>query len=550
MKKILCFILILSMVLVFVGCGDSKKPIRLSYDIKEEPQNLDPQTATDKASLLVISNVFEGLMVMDDEGKLKPGMAKSYHVSSDKLTYTFQLRENIKWNDDNDKTTDQPVTADDFVFAFKRLIDPETNSKHAKLFYCIKNAQAINEGKASIDTLGVTATAKNEITFRLEYANDNFLRLLTKTSAVPCNQAFFEQTKGKYGLEPYTIMVNGPFVLAKWTHKESMRLVHNDNYYNQANVMPSSISLWIQTKSKDELQQEKEKNIVIDNSVERLLEEKTVGGMIDGFNFNKISKKGFDSEAMEGSTWGIAFNFNNKDLNNKNIRQAIATAFDRSTYESILPKSMSLATAIVPNSIMIAQQSYREYVGKNLVPQYDAKKAYELHSSGLKELGKNKISGIRLMVPRNANIAFKDHFLFPSQVLQRDLGIFIGIDEVSIDEYQSRLKKGDFDCAIVNLAAIENSPRSILSQFHTGSDLNYYGYSSSSVDQNLDKSAELSDDNQIIDCFKLVEQQIIDDVAFIPMYYKTDYFVTSQSIKKLKYNRQTGMVLFKDVKKN
>lgn len=550
MKRLLCLLLILSIGFTFIGCGEDKKSFRFSYDIKSEPENLDPQTATDAASLFIISNVFEGLLVMNSDGTIKPGMAKSYHVSDDKLTYTFELRDDIKWNSINADDKDIPVTADDFVFAFQRLLNPQTNSKHARQFYCIKNAQAVNQGTAPVESLGVVAKAKNIVEFTLDYENSNFLNLLTKTCVMPCNQKFFIETKGKYGLEPYSIMANGPFILTKWTHDESMRLEHNSNYYDQVNVAPTAISLWIKTKTDDELKEEKKSGIVKDNSVERLLKEKTIGSIVDGFDYDKISKKGFDSEAMESSTWGIAFNFNNKQLSNKNVRLAIATAFDRSTYEAVLPNSLSLAKAIVPNSIMLSGQSYREYAGKNLVPEYDAQKAYQFYSNGLLELQQEKVSGIRILVPKNENVAFKEHFLFTSQVLQRDLGIFIGIDEVPDSEYQSRLEKGDFDCVIVNLSAVENSPNSILSQFHTGSDLNYYGYSNSFVDHNLDKIAELVDNNEIMALYQQVEQQLINDVAFIPMYYKTDYFVTNQSVRNLKYNKQTGMILFKDVKKN
>ncbi len=542
MKKIICAFMIMCIALLSFGCNFMDKPLKLSYDLKSEPKNLDPQSASDEASLNIINNVFEGLLTIDADGNIKNGMATKYDISSDKLKYTFTLRTDAKWTDNYKETQDVPVTANDFVFAFRRLLDNETNSPYANLYYCIKNAKDVHNGKLNPKELGVVATSTYEFVINLEYESKNLLNLLTMTSTAPCNEKFFYSTKGKYGLEPETIMTNGAFIIGKWKHDEYVKLLKNDEYYQQNKVVPASISLWIKTI--DEKQNNK------NNSVDRLLDEKTLASVVDGSLMNKLSKKGFNSEPIETSTWGIAFNLNQKMLGNKNIRLAIATAFDRSTYEKILPENLSIATAIIPHGVMMTNKSYRDFAGETLVQTYDEKKAFEYLKVALIELEKKNVDSIKLMIPKNSNVAFSEHFLFPSQVLQRELGIFIGIDEVEPQKYIERLKKGDFDCAMINLETFNNTPRSILNQFKSDNEKNYYGYNNEQVNQSLIKAAIETDIDLANKSYKLAEQQIIDDAAFIPMYYKTDYFVVSQSVRGLIYNKQTGLISFRDAVKS
>lgn len=540
MKKILSTLLVLMIIISFTSCAD-KKLITISFDINSEPQNLDPQTASDKASLNIINNVFEGLVILDKDGLIQNGIASEYTVDSSKTTYNFKLRENAKWITYN--KNEKPLTANDFVFAFKRLFMEQTNSPSASLYFCIKNSKLAFEGKADINEIGVVAINDYELEIKLDYPSDNFLYLLTQAGAMPCNEEFFAQTKGKYGLGVDTIMSNGAFMLSKWTHNISARLEHNDSYYAQSSVAVSRVSLYIETKSSADKELEIEKNITIDNTIKRLLDGTSTASIVDGFRMHEISSKGFNSEPFESGTWGVAFNFNNSQLVNKNVRLSIAKVFDRSAYEGYLPKSLVVANAIVPNSVTLSSQTYRQFAGENITQELDMVGAFADLSKGLDELGQKKIEGLRLLVPKNDDAKFSEHFMYVSQIIQRELGIFIGIDEVSQDEYKSKLASGDFDIAITNLSLIGNSPETVLGQFE--STQNNFGYVNKSVDADILNAKLQVDENASASYYKNAEKAIINDVAFIPMYYKTDYFVTSQSISGITLNNQTGLISFK-----
>lgn len=546
MKKILCFFMIVSIMIITAGCSLQDKPLKLSYDLDSEPRNLDPQTAKDTASLIIINNVFEGLFAIDKDGKLANGMVDQYTVSNDGLTYTFNLRKDAKWNDNIDKTTDKSVTAHDFEFAFQRLLNKDTNSPYADMYYCIKNAKPVQQGIMDVSLLGVHATDDFTLQINLEYKNDNFLNLLSATCTMPCNKEYFTNTNGKYGLEAYTIVSNGPFIISSWQHDKTVKLKKSESYYNQANVQPKLINLLIDTREKKGIEGKAEEV----STVQRLLDENTLAGFVDGFDIEKLNKKAFNSEPIETSTWGIVFNQNHKELKNRNVRLAIATAFDRNTYKDELPDSLAVANAIIPNGVLLDKMSYRKFAGDQMTQAYDAKKAFSYYQTALLELDQKKINGIKILMPENADINHSEYFLFPSQILQRDLGVFISVEQVDQEEYEKRLKNGEFDCALLNAEVVNNSMRSVLDQFESTNDKNYFNYNNQQVDMLLKQTATQTDNALVNQGYKEIEQTLIDDAIFIPMYYKTDYFVVSQSVKGLGYHRQTGLISFKDVKRN
>lgn len=545
MKKVSCFFIIFCIIIVSSGCNFRDKPLRLSYDLVDEPLNLDPQTAKDNASLLIINNVFEGLFTYDEHGKLIKGMTSNYEISNDGLTYSFELRNDSKWNDDNDKTEDYFVTAHDFEFAFKRLLSKDTNSTYAKLFYCIKNARQINKGEMDSSSLGVKALEDYKLQISLEAPNENFLKMLSLTCTMPCNEEYFKNTNGRYGLEAHTIVSNGPFVISTWQHKRSIRIAKSESYHNKANVKPASVNFWIdgETPKKGEEEKPKEK------TSDRLLDDKTLAGFIDGFEISKFKEKSFNSQPIENSSWGIVFNQNNTQLKNKNIRLAIASAFDRNSFKDTLPKNIQVSNAIVPNGVILNNNTYREYAGVSLAKEYNAEAAFNHYQKALKELEIKKISGIKILIPEDG-VKHEDYFLYVSQILQHDLGIFISIDKVEQKEYEKRLKSSDFDCALVNLEVVNNSLVSVFEQFASFSKKNYSGYNNPQVDLLLNKAIEKTDINSSKEEFKKIEQILLDDAIFIPMYYKRDYFVVSNSVKGLNYNKENGLISFKDVKRN
>ncbi|HDR6289142.1 TPA: peptide ABC transporter substrate-binding protein [Bacillus cereus] len=189
--------------------NEAKQSINLPY-IAEIP-TMDVTKATDSESMNVMRNVFEGLYTLGESNKLIPGVAQSYDVSEDKKTYTFHLRES-KWSNGT------PVTAEDFVFAWKRAVNPDTAAEYSFLFFDIKNAKKINSKELTLDQLGVKAVDNKILEVQLEHPVPYFINLTTFPTFLPINEKYFESKGKRYGLEADQLIYNGAVTLDSWKH--------------------------------------------------------------------------------------------------------------------------------------------------------------------------------------------------------------------------------------------------------------------------------------------------------------------------------------------
>ncbi len=525
MKKILSVLLLIVIIFSFAGCNTSPKSYLVAYDILSEPKNLDPQTASDQASLTVINNIFEGLFYIDEFGTIQNGLAKSVIKSDSGLIYTIDIKNDVFW------TNGDSVTANDFVFAMQRLLRSDTNSPAASQFFSIKNSKGVNQGIIEEKNLGITALSDKKLQIELEYENDNLEYLLATTYAMPCNEKFFNETKGKYGLQSEKIMSNGPFDIRSWKHGEIIKLRKSESYYDAQNVKPTGINLYISVEKTPE---------------ERLLSEAVNAAFVGGNDIGKFLKKGYNTEAIENATWGLYLNLKNESLFDENIRRAIATCFDRNSYKDKLQENLSIATGMVPHSIMMFDKTFRDYAGEIVTQEFNAQKAYENYKTGLADLKKQKVPVLKLLINKDTKINAVEYFSYPSQIFQRELFLYINIDEVDEKEYNRRIQAGDFDIALYKLASADNSVSSILSSFQSNSPKNFISYANEQYDNLLADTISKTQKLEIINGYKNAEQKLIDDAVFIPMFYSTDYFVSTGKTTGIIYNKRTGLISFKN----
>ena len=203
--------------------------------------------------------------------------------------------------------------------------------------------------------MGVTAKGDFQLEFALSSPNKGFLRLLATTYAMPCNEELFQRTMGRYGLEGETIPANGPFTVYTWKEKQ-IRLRKNEAYRGAETVKPEEVRMNIPVKA-----EEGEEPF---NSAKRLEE-----GMIDAALVDSAGdflQKGYNSEAIENSVWGLYFNWKNPILANADIRRSIALCFDRDSYRDSLRENQKAAYAILPHDIRLDGRSFREVAGEDL----------------------------------------------------------------------------------------------------------------------------------------------------------------------------------------
>lgn len=194
-----------------------------------DPGSLDPHKTTNVAESNVLLELFEGLVSRDARGAIIPGVARSWTVSPDATIYTFQLRDDAKWSNG------ERVRADDFVYAFRRLMAPKTAAPYANIYYTLKNGEKINKGEAPVESLGVRALSDSVIEIALEHPAPYFIDELALMTAMPLHRGSVE-AYGSDFVRPAHLATNGPFMLKEFTPNDRLVLVRNPYYRDAANV--------------------------------------------------------------------------------------------------------------------------------------------------------------------------------------------------------------------------------------------------------------------------------------------------------------------------
>ena len=257
MKKKLLAILagIMALCMVLTACGpkagqgnnndggqqdgeeSGEKVIRFS--IVAEPPTMDPQIKTASPMAAVATHVYEGLVRVFD-GEIKPGMADTWTISEDGLTYTFHIRDDAKWADG------QALTAADFEYAFYRILSPEVGSEFAYLAYDIAGAEAFNAGETDDwTTVGVKATDDQTLVITLRNPVSYFLSFMDFTLFSPTRKDMVEAAGATYGSEANLQAYNGPYVLESWEHDSKLVLVKNPEYWDAASVTTDRIEVYV-----------------------------------------------------------------------------------------------------------------------------------------------------------------------------------------------------------------------------------------------------------------------------------------------------------------
>ena len=193
-----------------------------------EPYSLDPQHTTGLNEAAILGEMLLGLYTEGANGDPILGAAESASTSVDGLTWTFKIRDH-KWS------TGAPVTADDFVYAFRREMNPATAAEYSNVLYPIKNGEAVREGKLSVDKLGVRAPDPRTLIIELEHPAPFLPELMMHQTAYPIPNGFVEKHPDGW-TKPGIMPANGPYVLAEWRPHDHIKLVKNPKFYDAANV--------------------------------------------------------------------------------------------------------------------------------------------------------------------------------------------------------------------------------------------------------------------------------------------------------------------------
>ena len=524
-----------------VSCGNKDKGDGLNhlYDapLLGNPASLDPQYANDASSNTVIKNMYSGLMQSDEKGSISCCNAANYEISSDGMTYRFTLRKDNYWfadkngNDIIEKSEYFPVTADDYVFAFQRLLDPKMQSPYAKLYSCIKGGEKIIAGELSPASAGVRAIDDYTLEICLDYPSAEFLSLLAATPASPCNKEFFDSTKGTYGLDDKSVMCNGAFYMRQWFYDPYGN--HNILYMGRCDintnmdrkVLPSLLSFTIE-KTEDDVR-EKFK----DDQIECLT---TLS--------SSFSSKKYNIEGTSGITLGLIFNQKEGYFSSESLRMALAYSINREELADELSDDLQAAYGIVPPAAVIAGRSYREVSADKAFDMYAPDEAVKLIEKAKEELKVGSFNSVKILVC--ADTVDSEYLHLLSQSWQDDLGIYIGIEDVTPEEFYERIDSGNFGLALYPLKGNMASPVSVISRFEEDERLK----SASDGKEHSSEIMRAATVSEELEKCTAAEREILKKCCFIPVFYKNSYIVSHSDNEDIFYDPFTGAVDYRSAK--
>lgn len=547
-RNLLCLILCGCLVAsLFAGCSSNDKAIDFIYPFSADVRSYDPQVASTTDEFLIIENTFEGLIRIDDDGTVKSGMAESWNISDDGLTYTFKIKKGMKWNIDTELNSEgerkedsrleymgydfnPDITANDFVFALRRAASPETDCPLFSSISCIKNAPEVHSGALKSSKLGVKATDDYTLEITLSNANDGFLTTLTTAVAMPCNEEFFKATKGRYGLSEEYTLFNGQFYVSQIL-ETSYLLKNNKLYTGEYPAYASELTLKITNETNNEI-------------VEKLKSGYYDAAFISGSDTDSIKESnGITYTPYSDTTWSFVFNTGTLLFQNESIRKGFCLGLTR--LEQTDKSYLSNASNLTPKACLISGNNAVDSMGKTVSAQ-DIDKSVELWSKGLGEIGETDFT-VTIITPKSMEKYVKEML----QGVQSGIGnivrnpdgdkisLTIKVNALEEDEYNSSLSAKNYDIAFCEYKSSSSSPSAYLSKFSS-----IAGIDKDKLNEEIEKANSANSVKETAKHLKNAENAIIGDYCVYPMLYETSYYASAKGVSGIQFHAGTGRVSF------
>ncbi|WP_242247558.1 peptide ABC transporter substrate-binding protein [Bacillus cereus group sp. BfR-BA-01523] len=505
---------------------EAKKQV-LNVTVSEEIPSLDTTKTMDGTSAHVMQNIFEGLYVLDDQDQPIPAVAKSFKRSEDGKKYTFDLRKDAKWSNGDS------VTANDFMFAWRRAVSHETASQYAYMLFYVKNAKEINKGTKPLDELGVKVINDYKLEVELEQPIPYFLQLLALPIYLPQHESFLKEQGKNYALEPSNLIYNGPFVLEKWKHEQEFQLKKNDTYWDKKKVKLEEINF----------------QIVKDTMTAVNLYE---AGDLDRVPINSqfVDKYKGNKQLHMSSDPGIAmlrFNEKNNALANKKVRQSISLALNKEDFVAhFINNGAKPASGLVPVG-HINEATGKDFRKENGdISPYDLQKAKKIWEEAKKELGVEQIK-LEFLTFEQDNAKRMAEYIKGD--LEKNLqGLTIQIKQQPFKQKLQLEQTGEYDISMVNWGPDYKDPISYLELFTTSNPNNKMNYSNPHYDELIKKAKNdlILDQKKRWEALRGAEQVILEDAAVAPLYHIGSAYVQKDYVKGIEKHQFGGVYTYRN----
>lgn len=537
-KRIAAVILsVLIAVISLSGCSSESEKLDFIYPFSGDVVSFDPQIASTADEFLIIENCFEGLVRVNDDGTVQPGVAESWNVSDNGKTYTFHLRKGCKWyieEKSNVQTLFGPgnnpdITANDFVFALQRAADKNTDAPLFSSISNIKNASKIHSGKADTSTIGVKAVDDYTLEIQLNSADSSFLSILSTSIAMPCNESFFNATGGRYGLGLEYTAFNGQFYVSSIL-ESSYILKNNQSYTGEYKSAVTDITLNITNE---------------DSEIAKYLESGYYdAAYITGREYHELKDSGITAVEYSDTTYAFVLNKNTTLLAEKDLRQAVCLSI--SDIDLTDREYLSRATGFTPPSCTVGGVSAPEAVG-NINPAQDIEKAQVLWKSGLEKIGATQ-ADFTVIVPAEYDDIAKELV----QGIQKGIGqissygnddtavsFSLKIEALEEEEFNTAFANGEYDMALYKFSASSQNALNFLDGIING---NYAGETEDAQSQL--KKAQSASADKLASAVKSCEKELMADYSIKPVFFESSYYAQAKGVSGIQFHPGSGRVCF------
>ena len=512
----------------------------ITVNLASEPQTMDPTLNTTSDGSNMANHLFEGLMKWEDSGaevngsdgtahsaQLAPGQAESYEKTENEdgtVTYTFKLRDGIKWSDGKD------VTAGDFEYAWKRLVDPATAADYSYMLDCVVNANEIIAGEKDASELAVKAV--DDKTFEVTLVNDlpYFEELCAFPAMMPVRQDVIEEAGDNWTFDVSTYISNGAYKMKEWTHNSQIVVEKNENYYDYEKLGPETITFKL-----------------MDNQ----------NAMLSGFNSGELD---FIEDVPQAEianliasgdmkivdyigTYYVCFQTQKAPFDDPKVRKAFSLAIDRTYIVNQVTQSGQVeAGGFVPAGVYDAEgatgDDFRTVGGDYYKPtDADYEANCEEARALLAEAGYENGEGFPVVeYLYNTSDAHKAVAEALQYMWEEELGVKVTLNNQEWAAFLQTRKDGDYSIARNGWIADYNDPISFLDMWMTGGGNNDAQYENEEYDSLIKEAKTTTDVKERMELLHKAEDKIIgEDNALAPLYFYTQKYMLADGIEGLYY---------------
>mgnify|MGYP000982038712 FL=1 len=522
-KKMLAIFLSAALfVTAFAGCG-KKKADGITVQIGPNPETLDPalNSAVDGGNMLI--TLFETLLIIDQDNKVQPGQAEKYEVSPDGLTWTFTMRDGLKWSDGTE------LNAKDFEYTFKRIADTNVAAPYAETVIGMIEGYKEAIDSKNPEKLNVKASDDGKtLTIKLAYPCSYFDKIVAFGTMSPVQKATVEKNGDSWATKPETYVCNGPYTIAEWTPSEKIVCKKNENYkggWDSSKIVNDKLTFLL-------LEDSSASYTAYTGGTAQLIKDVPTEEIP---TLKKDKKDEFNVDPILG-TYYLSMNLNKAPFNNKNVRKALSLAIDRDyVANTVMQGTYTPAYNYVGTGVddvdpgKFLENSKAANGGKTYISE-DYKANLEEAKKALAEAGYPEGKGFPTITYSTNDTGYHKALAEYLQQVYKDLGITMNIDIVDWSSFTPKRRAGEYEMARNGWVMDYNDASNMIELFTSTNGNNDGKYNNPAFDKAMNDS-KVADKTAHFAALHEAEKIVSEDYGFIPVAYYNDFWLQSTSLK-------------------